>query len=1088
MDKLIIPPNPNWYMQEACCCTPDDGFMYGAMSKIAYIPPKSKPELKIRTFELEAKLQGFSLDPDWNELKRFAVISGDFIVSLYDFNTGNITQGHRGHANENQRYTGNNNLSTISFSGHNKIISTVNSNLISFCLLTNSFKIYLDFSSHNPITILKQSPKEPKIMAAGTKNGLILLFDTEKVEVLFKLRGHDKEITSLDWMYFPIENASTVVRTPKNTPIKKNKPPPPDNDADLFDVYSFDHLENEFGEYRQKNKDVSDDEESNNADLKEKLQENADFNFLEACTSLKGQIMGDEEKCNKNIDKSKKTFEENKEQYGLEKNDGSIDDSMESNASSITPVFTDESPDEGQKLKDFVVVTKPEAIIAVDYFPILASGAMEQSVWLWDVNGKVALTKTNYHPSKKRSSLPSPFTNVLWIDLQTLIITDFNGDLFEYKVEFSSIEKSMVLEKKEKTFPSKAVLNICKNKDSSIIWTSSLHRHIDCIEFLTSELLVSLDTLQLCIHQLTENPFDSNVIAVGGNDKRILLWNTSEASQSTITLKPFMSKIHSAILEMAWHPVKDSIIALCTREGRVVVLDTNKSNNVPTVLPSFTSYAIYSLAWGNLIVDGKETPIIMASDRNTFAYYIQKGDQWKFKSIHKLANTSSFVKNGYFLAVGKENGTLAICDMSKDFAILFEKKVCKKYVGQMAWFGSKLAVGTENNILIINDIDVLTGEILDSNIQNLVGHCNRTASVKFNKEGTLLVSCCFGGYVKIWDLKSLECLSSFNIKTQAYCAIFMPSNEEIVLCGGLESTILAFEWKKFPKTDKPDEVLLKQKSKPKAIEWAKNTEVTIITKANKRLIKKVVPKAAVADEAVGALADDLQNIKLTPKKTTTLFHIANREIVTNPLDFLQSTMFDDRKKTVSELIFGERSDVKKMVDEEFQNYKNFKLKSYGCIILPQLNDSLNTELMQRITSKTLTEAHVAVAPSVSFEMWKKCCAAFGTQCLENDDHLMAIQYFLACNENDKIIKQLCEGKFFREAWVIAKMRKEDADPIFTEIMKKWLGFFTECGNYESAAALLVCNKDFHGAVEALKKRQKKSVELVKIIELLSKKR
>lgn len=711
-------------------------------------------------------------------------------------------------------------------------------------------------------------------MAAGTKNGLILVFDTEKVEALFKLRGHDKEITSLDWMYFPIEKASStsVACTPKKTPAKKNKPPPPcDNDADLFDIYSFDHLENEFGEYRQKIKDVSDDEESNSGDMKEPVPENADFNFLEACNSLKGQIMGDEEKCNKNIDKSKKTFEQNKEQYGLDKNDGSIDDSLESNASSATPVLTDESPDEGQKLKDFVVVAKLEGLVAVDYFPILASGAMEQSVWLWDVNGKVALTKTNYHPSKKRSSLPSPFTNVLWIDLQTLIITDFNGDLFEYKCEFNSIEKSMLLEKNEKTFPAKAVLNMCKSTDSSIIWTSSLYRHINCMDFQSCELLLTLDTLQLCIHQLTENPFDSNVIAVGGNDKRILLWNTSEASQSTILMKPFMSKIHSAILDMAWHPLKESIIALCTREGRVVVLDTNKSTNVPIVLPSFTSYAIYSLAWGNLIVDGKDTPIIMASDRTVFAYYIQKSDQWKFKTVHKLANASSFVRNNYLLAVGKANGVLTICDMSKDFAILFEKKVCKKYVGQMAWFGNKLAVGTESNILIINDIDLLTGEIIDANIQNLVGHCNRVASVRFNKEGTLLVSCCFGGYVKIWDLKNLECISSFNIKTQVYCAIFLPSNEDIVLCGGLESTILAYEWSKFPKPDKVDEVLSKQKPKAKPIEWAKNTEVTIITKANKRLIKKVVPKAAVGDDEVAGLVEGLQNIKLAPVSQLMIF-------------------------------------------------------------------------------------------------------------------------------------------------------------------------------------------------------------------------
>lgn len=705
-------------------------------------------------------------------------------------------------------------------------------------------------------------------MAAGTKNGLILVFDTEKIEVQFRLRGHDKDITSLDWMYFPIENGSstTVACTPKKTPAKKNKPPPPDPDADLFDIYSFDHLENEFGEYRQKVEDVSDDDEPNTSDMKDTLQENTDFNFLEACTSLKGQILGDEEKCNKNIDKSKKTFEQNKELYGLTKNDGSIDESLESNVSSATPVLTDDSP---EKLKDFVVVKTPETLIAVDYFPILASGAMEQSVWLWDVIGKVALTKTQYHPSKKRSSLPSPFTNVLWIDMQTLIITDFNGDIFEYKVEFNSSEKSMVLEKNERIFPAKAVLNICKSKDSSIIWTSSLHRHINCMEFQTCELLVTLDTLQLCIHQLTENPIDSNVIAVGGNDKRFLLWNTSEASQTTITMKPFMSKIHSAILDIAWHPIKESIIALSTREGRVVVFDTNKSTNVPVVLPSFTSYAIYCLGWANLIVDGKETPIIMASDRSIFAYYIQKGDQWKFKPVQKLANTSSFVKNGYFLAVGKSNGTITICDLSKDFAILFEKKICKKYVGQMAWFGSKLAVATETNILIINDIDVLTGEIIDANIQNLVGHCNRIASVRFNKEGTLLVSCCFGGYIKVWDLKTLECISSFTIKTQAYCAIFLPSNEDIVLCGGLESTILSFEWNKFPKPEKPDEVLIKQKPKPKAIEWGRNTLVTIITKTNKRITKKIVAKAN--DEDVSELADDLQNIKLAPVSQLMIF-------------------------------------------------------------------------------------------------------------------------------------------------------------------------------------------------------------------------
>lgn len=37
------------------------------------------------------------------------------------------------------------------------------------------------------------------------------------------------------------------------------------------------------------------------------------------------------------------------------------------------------------------------------------------------------------------------------------------------------------------------------------------------------------------------------------------------------------------------------------------------------------------------------------------------------------------------------------------------------------------------------------------------------------------------------------------------------------------------------------------------------------------------------------------------------------------------------------------------------------------MILPQLNEKLKEEIASRVSSKTLTEAHVAIAPSISFE-------------------------------------------------------------------------------------------------------------------------
>lgn len=88
-----------------------------------------------------------------------------------------------------------------------------------------------------------------------------------------------------------------------------------------------------------------------------------------------------------------------------------------------------------------------------------------------------------------------------------------------------------------------------------------------------------------------------------------------------------------------------------------------------------------------------------------------------------------------------------------------------------------------------------------------------------------------------------------------------------------------------------------------------------------------------------------------------------------------------------------------------------------------------------------------------FSLWRKCCVAYALQCVENEDSLAAVPYFLAVNDVDNCVNQLCDGKFFREAWIIAKMRKEDSDPIFEKIMKMWTAHFDYSGNFEAGAAL-----------------------------------
>lgn len=56
MNSLMIPPNPNWFMQSTCHCTPDNGLLYGAMTKVVYIPPKTEvPAMGIKVFNLKNK-------------------------------------------------------------------------------------------------------------------------------------------------------------------------------------------------------------------------------------------------------------------------------------------------------------------------------------------------------------------------------------------------------------------------------------------------------------------------------------------------------------------------------------------------------------------------------------------------------------------------------------------------------------------------------------------------------------------------------------------------------------------------------------------------------------------------------------------------------------------------------------------------------------------------------------------------------------------------------------------------------------------------------------------------------------------------
>lgn len=273
----------------------------------------------------------------------------------------------------------------------------------------------------------------------------------------------------------------------------------------------------------------------------------------------------------------------------------------------------------------------------------------------------------------------------------------------------------------------------------------------------------------------------------------------------------------------------------------------------------------------------------------------------------------------------------------------------------------------------------------------LNGHTSRVCSVRFNKSGSMLVSTCFAGVIKIWDMNSFDTLANFNLNTPAYSALFLPTgNDKIIVCGGQDSTVVTFDW-----TRHTGDFSIPEKSKNldglKGIEWAQSAEI-VSTIKSKRIKRKVGVKNDADD--VTDITKDLEAVKLVDTegmpKTNTLFPMSSKELSMNPIMLLQQMLEQNDTLFYNQKMFAEKDSVKQLIDDEcnilsifkndsdfliliflilVNNYKEFGVSNnVGAIILPQLKDSsLKQEIIDRISTKSLTETHVAIAPTISFE-------------------------------------------------------------------------------------------------------------------------
>ncbi|XP_058451329.1 protein rigor mortis isoform X2 [Malaya genurostris] len=1135
MDGFVVPNIQAWFRQNSFMCTPDNGLLYLSRVDINYIAPLASGQLpKFRIVNAKTMIKSLACSPDWTERREFATYDEQHTVQVWDLDKGESIKGHKGHQQWiPSRPEKNNEVSSaICYVHEQKIISVEHSILIVYCLLTNSYKAYPDFFFQNNIIVaLSPCPYDRDIFAAGLKNGLVKIVSLKNMSVLHNLRGHDREIVSIEWMRVPVRSQPPVdnwrgeERPKKEARKKKDKkveetPKKPDSNStpavdtsDIFDIYDYNEQEEEFGTIVDHVTSSYDKQDR----FRDKVHTTEGFNFLEACQNLKEDIIkakledeADEDHSQRDVDETEgahtlNSDEENELEYADKLKDFIIIDGEGKEEPKSDS--EDESEDEQKE-------TGTPRIV-------LATTSRENVIHFWNFDSGVAIDRVTLPNNQvSRRLCPGTFITAVWLDDSRIVANSITGNVFEWKVSFYFRGPSikMVAKRSSKLFPVDATVFVIRSlgpiadydPKMTYIWCQSLNRKLVAVSTSEKpEIVADLTCLAIGNTCVIENPMESTVLAIGCPDRRLVTMNLASMAYNEVICVPFMNKICCKVTALDWHPERENIIAFGTSEGRIGMLDTNNQINVPVLLPSFLSTDVYSLRWSEITDEMRvRQTVLFATGKSKMAYYKMKPGKHELVEIHQFGMVSGVSASEQYLFVGTQDGFVYVSDLHKNLTQLYRRSITRRYITSMQFKDNVLAVASNENSIRLIDFSSAIDDKVDDNIRLLEGHSKGVCCVRWGYgDSKLLVSGGFDCTFRVWETTSSSCLAIYNSVDAVFCAIFSPVNEDVIIFTGKGTTLAFVDYTKLPSIAEPT---VKSDNPTEKVETTSGYEES-----------KEPPKPVTSVAQVDELADQLKEIKFKEIKSTqlktnvpTTFHLATREF-NKPTKVLEciirvanfkeptdedgdqdeddgvvQTKADDKSDEplyFNEKLFTTEEHLRQLIAEETKNHHEARTSSIGTILLPQIGFRLKDEILERIASRTLTDQLVALAPSISYEFWRKCCEAYAYQFLEKQYTLASIPYFLAGHKITEAIEHLCKHKFFREAWAICKLRKADDDPILEVVSTEWAQYLESVGNLEGAALVWTASKQYQNAVAVLSKRKELTEDIQRAIDELNRK-
>lgn len=366
------------------------------------------------------------------------------VINVWDLDTESVVRGHRAHHQPHHRddaddaskqtMSGQNNSNggVMCMTQDRQVLSIDRNHFVKYCLLSNTYSMLCSHLIQKPnnVCALKSSPYDSDIVAVGYRNGLILIVDVKRSALLQKLRGHDSEIVSLEWMRITPENAQPIEIPVESCPIDleqwmpgRDAPKPIVDEGDMFDIFSFDYLEEEFGTISKpvRRKDIEDSKVDADTVVGtgSGIVNKADYNFDEACVSLRHQIVGEhmdiekkslpEEECSavplSEVDLITAEFAIADGSEGDKEADNDVKESDPANASTRSTIGSTQDVAELADIENELSEMKINVEKSGKIY--LASGAQESYVVIWNVEEGSVSDKLILKVQRGKMAIPS---------------------------------------------------------------------------------------------------------------------------------------------------------------------------------------------------------------------------------------------------------------------------------------------------------------------------------------------------------------------------------------------------------------------------------------------------------------------------------------------------------------------------------------------------------------------------------------------------------------------------------------------------------------------------------------------------------